>query len=534
MMTNCSEIDATRHDQSLATLQTEQFDVLVIGAGITGCGVARDVAMRGLRVALVDAKDIAAATSSRSSKLIHGGVRYLAQGQMTVVKEASNERRIIRKLAPHLSLTNPMVVLARSKTHLAALRTGLWTYEKLGHVDAKERHVIWDKNQLKTHEPSVRLDNLVGAAVYPEYQTEDSRLTLANARSAAAHGATVVTYAAVTNILIENGKAVGAIVRNALSEKAEEFEVRAKVIVNAAGTWVDTVREMEQQGAKKKLQLTKGIHLIFSRDRLPLEGTICWTGSDRRGLFAVPRGRFVYIGTTDTFYPEPGYWPDITRDDIDYLRDSANAIFDVDPLTDADIVGLWAGVRPLLGEAGKKPSEISRKHELLTGRGGMITVAGGKLTSYRSMAERVGDRCQEILGIKPVPAATDVEPLPGGDFSEPFEQLKTSIEALGISPDEAERLAQLYGSEALTLFSEKYGPDVEAEFAVKTEGALTLEDYWVRRSARSNFDDNGGMDALEPAAEVMAKLLNWSEAEKNNQISHCRKRRQTEMSILKN
>lgn len=534
MMTNKSEIDATRREQSLATLQREQFDVLVIGAGITGCGVARDVAMRGLRVALIDAKDIAAATSSRSSKLIHGGVRYLAQGQMTVVKEASNERRIIRKLAPHLSLTNPMVVLARTKTHLAALRAGLWTYEKLGHVDARERHVVWDKDQLKTHEPSVQLDNLVGAVVYPEYQTEDSRLTLANARSAAAHGATVVTYAAVVNILIENGKAVGAMVRNALSETEQQFEVRAKVVVNAAGTWVDTVRKMEQQGAEKKLQLTKGIHLIFSRDRLPLEGTVCWTGPDRRGLFAVPRGRFVYVGTTDTFYPEPGYWPEITRDDIDYLRDASNSIFNVDPLTDADIVGLWAGVRPLLGERGKKPSEISRRHELLTGSGGMISVAGGKLTSYRSMAERVGDRCQEILGIKPSAAATDVEPLPGGEFSEPFEQFKTRIEALGVAPDEAERLARLYGSDALTLFSEKSGPAVEAEFAVKTEGALTLEDYWVRRSARSNFDVNGGLDALEPAAEVMGNLLNWSAAEKYDQVELCRKRRQREMSILRN
>ena len=201
-------------------------------------------------------------------------------------------------------------------------------------------------------------------------------------------------------------------------------------------------------------------------------------------------------------------------------------------MTDADIVGLWAGVRPLLGEAGKKPSEISRRHELLTGPGGMITVAGGKLTSYRSMAERVGDRCQEMLGLKPAPAATDTEPLPGGDFSEPFEQIKTRVEALGIPPNEAERLARLYGSEALALFSENSGPAVEAEFAVKAEGALTLEDYWVRRSARSNFDDNGGMNALEPAAEVMGDLLSWTEAEKNHQIEICRKRRQQEMRIL--
>ena len=216
-MTNKPEIDATGREGHLNSLQREQFDVLVIGAGITGCGVARDAAMRGLRVALLDAKDIGAATSSRSSKLIHGGVRYLAQGQMNVVKEAATERRIIRTLAPHLSLTNPMVILARKRTSLTALRAGLKIYEKLGHVDKGERHVIWDVDELKIREPSVKLDGLVGAAVYPEYQTEDSRLTLANARSAAAHGAIVVTYVAVEKILIENGKAVGVMVRNNLT-----------------------------------------------------------------------------------------------------------------------------------------------------------------------------------------------------------------------------------------------------------------------------------------------------------------------------
>ncbi len=532
-MTENSEIDATRREEYLSTLQREQFDVLVIGAGITGCGVARDVAMRGLRVALVDAKDIGAATSSRSAKLIHGGVRYLAQGQMTVVKEAANERRTIRRLAPHLSLTNPMVVISKKKTGLTALRAGLKIYEKLGKVAENERHVIWDYDELQSNEPSVKMNGLVGAAVYPEYRTEDSRLTLANARSAAAHGATVATYAAVEKILVENGKATGALVRSTLGGKEEPFAVRAKVVVNAAGTWVDAVRQMEENGAKKKLQLTKGIHLIFSRDRLPMGGSVCWSGPDKRGLFAVPRGRFVYIGTTDTFCAQPDYWPEITRSDIDYLRGSINTILNIDPLTDADITGMWAGIRPLLGEEGKTPSEISRRHELLTGIGGMITVAGGKLTSYRSMAQRVGDRCQKVLGVKPSPAATDVGSLPGGDFGEPFEQFSARIEALGISEVEAERLAQLYGSEALTLFAEKSGPAVEAEFAVRTEGALTLEDYWVRRSARSNFDDNGGMAALEPAAGMMGKLLNWSETEKNSQIEICRKRRQKEMKILK-
>jgi glycerol-3-phosphate dehydrogenase len=207
-------------------------------------------------------------------------------------------------------------------------------------------------------------------------------------------------------------------------------------------------------------------------------------------------------------------------------------IFDVDPLTNSDIVGLWSGIRPLLGEEGKKPSEISRRHEVMIGPGGMITVAGGKLTAYRSMAKRVADQCQKALGMKPSPADTDTGPLPGGDFIEPFEQFRSRVADLGVPSVEAERLARLYGSEALTIFAEQSGPAVEAEFAVRAEGALTLEDYWVRRSARSNFDDDGGLASLEPAAGVMGHLLNWSEAQKNNQIELCRKRRQKEMSVL--
>ena len=532
-MSNKAVINATLRHQYLNDLQREQFDVLVIGAGITGCGVARDCAMRGLKVALVDSRDIGAATSSRSSKLIHGGLRYMAQGQMNVVKEAANERRIIRKLAPHLSLNNPMVVLARRKSSLTGLRAGLKIYEKLASVAKEEKHFTWGTDELSANEPSVKMDGLIGAAVFTEYQTEDSRLTLANARSAVAHGATVVTYAAVEKILIENGKATGAVIRNNLTDSDEIFNVKAKVVVNAAGSWVDAVRKMETPKVRNKLQLTKGIHLIFSRDRVPMDGTVCWSAPDRRGLFAVPRGRYVYIGTTDTFFPGPDYWPEITRQDVNYLKDSFNTVLNIDPLTDSDIVGMWSGVRPLLGQEGKKPSEISRRHELFIGKGGMITVAGGKLTSYRSMAIRVTDRCEKTLGLKPSSALTDQEPLPGGDTNESFDELRQKVAKLGIETVEANRLAQLYGVEALTLFAEKTGPGVEAEFAVQVEGALTLEDYWVRRGARSNFDRNGGMDALEPAAAVMAKLLKWSESEKKDQIEYCRNRRTQEMSILK-
>jgi len=522
-------IDATRRSCTLAELERRVFDIVVIGAGITGCGVARDAAMRGLEVALVEARDIAAATSSRSAKLIHGGSRYLAQGQLTVVREAARERRALRRIAPHLSLTNPMVVLAPSKPSLKLLRAGLWTYEKLAGVPRGERHVVWSARRLRSKEPAIDSERVAGAAVYPEYLTDDARLTIANARSAASHGAVVGTFLPVERIVLEGGRAGGVRVTDALSEGGDGFEIGARVVVNAAGPWVDRVRKMEDPAAADKLQLTKGIHLVVARDRLPIGRTACWAAADGRGVYAVPRGRTVYIGTTDTFFQQPEYWPEIAQEDVDYLLAACSRAFAVDPLTEDDLLGVWSGVRPLLGEPGKKPSEISRRHEILDGPGGVVTVAGGKLTSYRSMAERVVDLCEEVLGRRPTASRTALEPLPGGDFPEPFEKLCTRVEALGLDALQAERAAMLYGSEAPELFSGGGGVAVEAEFAVRSEGALTLEDYWVRRSARAHFDSDGGMASLEPAADRMAEVLGWSPEKRDRQLAVCRARRDREL-----
>jgi glycerol-3-phosphate dehydrogenase len=445
LMTKGTALNLTDRQQSFTDLEAETFDLLIIGAGITGCGIARDAAMRGLRTVLIDAGDIASGTSSRSSKLIHGGLRYLAQGQVSVVKEAANERRTLRYLAPHLSQTNPMVIPVRSKKAMTGLRAAMWSYEKLGKVSKEERHEVWESACLQAEEPTVRPDKLIGAVVYPEYLTDDTRLTLANARSAANHGAVIVTYAAAQELITENGVVTGAKVCSTLPAETRQATVKARSVVNSAGPWVDKVRRLEDQNAAKKLQLTKGIHLVFERERLPINHTIVWNAPDRRSLFAVPRGAFSYIGTTDTFYPEPEYQPQITRQDIDYLIDSANYIFAIKPLTTDDVVSLWGGLRPLLGAEGKNPSEISRRDEMMEGPGGVIAIAGGKLTSYRSMASRVLDRCEKKLGRKPKPGHTDKEPLPGGDFSEPLTELVAKLETRGLSPEEAERAARLYG-----------------------------------------------------------------------------------------
>ncbi|MFH2129569.1 MAG: glycerol-3-phosphate dehydrogenase/oxidase [bacterium] len=525
-------LDFSDRTGCFTALAGETFDVLVIGAGITGCGIARDAAMRGLRTALIDAGDIGSGTSSRSSKLIHGGLRYLAQGQMGVVREAANERRILRQLAPHLSLTNPMVVLAHSRRALFMLRTALWTYEKMGRVDKEEHHEVWDAAALLSEEPVVRAGDVRGAVIYPEYLTDDSRLTLGNARSAAAHDAVVVSRARAEQFIMENGRVSGAVVAGTLPSEDRRVSVRARVVVNASGPWVDVVRRLEDPSVPARLQLTKGIHLVFKKQRLPLHRTVVWNAPDGRGLFAVPRGGYIYIGTTDTFYENPAYWPEITPVDIAYLMDSANTVFSGEPLTTADVVALWSGLRPLLGSEGKKPSEISRRDEVMEGVGGVLSIAGGKLTSYRSMAARLVDVCEQKLNRKPSPATTADEPLPGGDFDEPFATLCARVQQLGMTSGEAERLTRLYGSEALEIFQSGWGPAVEADHAVKYEGALTLRDYWVRRSSRAFFDENGGLDSLEPASRVMAAHLGWSESERLGQIGGCYNLRAIDLAVL--
>ncbi len=526
-----SSLNFTNRPALFRALEAEPFDLLVIGAGITGCGVARDAAMRGMRVALVDAADIAAGTSSRSSKLVHGGMRYLAQGQMNVVREAATERKTLRRIAPHLAQTMPFIVPGRSRASLLKFKAGMLAYEQLGEVDKAESHEMWDVDRIRAEEPLLRTGDLRGAVVYPEYVTDDARLTLANARSAAAAGATVTTYARVTVIDSEGGRAAGATVAGALHGENIGARIRARLIVNAAGPWLDAVRALEDRAAPPLLQLTKGIHVTLTRERLPIRHTIIMVTADKRSIFAVPRDEFIYFGTTDTFYPDAEYWPEITREDVDYLLRCGEAALDTPPIADSDIVSMWSGVRPLLAQEGKSPSEISRRHEILDGPHGVLSIAGGKLTSYRSMAARIIDQCEERLGRAHAPCRTADSPLPGGDFSS-LHDVKAGLRSAALGQAGASRLARLYGSEAAAVVADGATIEAEARWAVLREGALTLEDYWVRRSARARFDHEGGMAALAPAASAMGDVLGWSPVERASQIDACRAARASEMSIV--
>ena len=476
-------------------VEGRSFDLIVIGGGVTGAGVARDAAMRGLSVVLVEARDFASGTSSRSSKMIHGGLRYMAQGDLALVAEAASERKAVERVAPHLTRQTPFVIPAKNAAVTAKLRTGMWAFEKLGGVPKDRRHEVWSKAQLTDREPTLEAGDLSGAVVYPEYLTDDARLTLANIRSAVAHGARVLSYAAVASILMQDGVACGVVVDDTLAGVAGRARILGRVIINAAGPWVDAVRGLEAPGAGGRLKLSKGVHLVVRSARLPVERTI--------------------------IMPDADYWPTITDADVDYLLAAAALRFTVSPLTRADVVSAWSGVRPLVAQEGKSASEISRKDEIWTGPGGVLSIAGGKLTAYRMMAERIVDLAQETLGLKVTPARTGEEPLVGGDVAVAPANL-----AWG------ERLVGLYGAEAQAIFEAGGGVAVEARHAVLKEGALTLEDYWVRRSARAWFDLDGGLAALVPAAQAMAPLLGWSAQETQDQITACQTLQAANLSAL--
>jgi glycerol-3-phosphate dehydrogenase len=517
-MTASSRLDLRDRAKCFDALEARRFDVVVIGGGVTGAGIARDAALRGLSVALVEARDFASGTSSRSSKMIHGGLRYLPQGHLKMVRETASERQVLRRIAPHLAKPQRYLIPAKSARSLAAMRAGLWLYERLGNVPRAERHEVLDVAELGRREPTMRTEGLRGAAEYTEFLTDDARLVLANARSAQADGATLVSYAEADGFIVESGRIAGITVRSTLPGDERQARVLARLVVSAAGVWVDHVRALEAGQRDTRLTLSRGIHIVVGRERLPVRNTVVLPTRDRRMAFAVPHGRFTYVGTTDVFHDRADYWPTFERADVDYLLEAVHAHLDVPPIADADIVALWSGIRPLVSEPGKKPGEVSRKDEIWTSPAGLVSIAGGKLSAYRAMAEHVVDLCVERLGDAARPCTTATEPLVGGERTLEADEIRR----LSADGDAALRLVSLYGDEAPAIVSAGGDVAAEARHAVTHEGALALEDYWVRRSARAWFDDRAGLDSLEPAAQAMAPLLDWNDTERSRQVSACR------------
>jgi glycerol-3-phosphate dehydrogenase len=491
-------------------MASADLDLLVVGGGITGAGIARDAALRGLSTALVEAVDFAAGTSSRSSKLIHGGVRYLAQGDVGLVREAAAERLVLKRIAPHLAVPVTMLIPTYARATHLKLSAGLWTFEKLATVEPADRHRMLDRAQALASEPALAAEHLFGAAAYGEYLTDDARLVLDNVRGAHIAGALCVNHAEVTTL--ERGTAV---VRDALG--GGEVHVRARVIVNAAGPWASEVERRAGIGKGLRLQLTKGVHLVVARERLPLRHVVVMNARDKRSVFAVPRDDVTYVGTTDTLFDRAVLTPGVTRDDVTYLLDAANRVFGGAPLTERDVVGSWSGLRPLLHQEGKVPSEISRRDEVLVDEStGLISIAGGKLTAYRAMAERVVDLVCERLDRRGLPCRSGELPLPSarGTVPRPADLAATLP---GLDPRHAERLIRLYGVDATDVTRQAAAlggvsavVHAQVERAIEHEMALTLEDILERRTRLLLFDAQQGLAVAEEVAALAAQRLGWN------------------------
>ena len=521
-------------------MAAEPVDVLVIGGGITGAGIARDAALRGFRTALVDKADFGAGTSSHSSRLVHGGIRYLEQGALRLVFEASRERRVLLKIAPHLvwPLSFLFPVYRGGRVPAWKLRAGMCLYDLLSIFRNARRHRWLRPKRVRKAEPALRARGLVGAALYYDAQTDDARLVLATIRSAARAGALVANYAEVTSLLKADGRVRGAAARDVLT--GESRTIRALVVVNATGPWVDGLRLLDDPTAAPLLRLTKGAHVTVPRRRIGNEHAVTlFSQIDGRVIFVLPWGELSYIGTTDT---DADSSPDeirVTAADATYLLRSANAAFPNAHLAPNDVVSVWAGLRPLLRppDDHANPSDVSREHTVVeSAGGGLITIAGGKLTTYRVMARDVvnlvAKRLHELDG-RPVAAAapTDRLPLPGGEAAE-LDILVEAARARGVSDATARHLVASYGSEAsaiLNLVERDRGlgepmlagrPELWAEvtYAVEREMALRLQDVLVRRLHLFYELRDQATALVTPVAQRMKKLLGWDDVREAEEL----------------
>jgi glycerol-3-phosphate dehydrogenase len=511
-------LDATSRSQVLDELERGVFDIAVIGGGITGAGVAREASLRGLRVALVEAEDYASGTSSRSSKLIHGGLRYLAMGDVALVRETALERTVLRRMAPHLAERRWMVLPVRTRAGLLKFRTAITAYEKLGAVATEDTHRKWDAADLEREEPLLDRSRFPHACAYREYLTDDARLVLANLRAAAAAGAVCLNHVPVDAFLASaGGRAEGLTARCDLSQR--RVAVRACCIVNAAGPWVEAIRRFEDPSAADLLHLSKGVHVVLPASRCPVRNVVLMNAGDKRSLFAIPRGDVTYVGTTDTTYAGGArVWPEITAEDVRYLLEPIGRTFAVEPPQPAEIVAGWAGLRPLVARPGKAPQDLSRKDEVTIGPAGIVTVAGGKLTGYRPMAIRIVECAGGVIGGVLPPRPADEPPLPGGDFDGDSAALERQLVAsFAVGASAARRLVGLYGSEAAACAELGVEPLVagtgvlagEVVWAVRHEGATRAEDVLYRRTRVALYHPAWRESLVEPVVAQMALLLGW-------------------------
>lgn len=524
-------------NERIHKVQEQAFDLLVIGGGITGSGIALDATTRGMKTALVEMQDFAAGTSSRSTKLVHGGLRYLKQFEVGMVAEVGKERAIVYENGPHVTTPEWMLLPFYSGGTFGKFTTsiGLRIYDYLAGVKRKERRTMQTVEETIKKEPLVKRKDLMGGGYYVEYRTDDARLTIEVAKRASELGAELLNYAKVVDFTYENGKVTGAVVENILTKQS--FTIKAKKVINASGPWVETL--LQKDGSKKgeTLHLTKGVHIVIDQSRFPLKQAVYFDTPDGRMVFAIPRAGKAYVGTTDTFYEKDPINPKMTLADRDYILKAIKFMFpDVD-ITNDDVESSWAGVRPLIHEAGKDPSEISRKDEIWVSDSGLVTIAGGKLTGYRKMSQQVLDKVaisfETDYGIKYDRCQTKEIRISGGEvggsknFHAYVESQKVKGEAVGLDSKQTLAIAQMYGSNASDVFALIKGKRSDAVkynlpldvygmlvYAIQFESTVTPVDFLMRRTGAILFNIQGAKAWKDGVIDYMSDTFQWTETEK--------------------
>jgi glycerol-3-phosphate dehydrogenase len=511
---------------NIKLLSSESFDLLIVGGGITGAGIALDAALRGLKTALVEKHDFAFGTSSRSTKLIHGGLRYLKQLEFGLVKEVGSERAVVHKLAPHLVVPEKMLLPLYEQRGFGSVLTsfGLKLYDFLAAVKPEDQRRMLTRHQTLKQEPLLNPLDVKGGAIYAEYRTDDARLTIEIMKTAAKYGARVVNYCEAVDFIYEDGIIQGIKAIDHLT--AQSIDIRATVVVNAAGPWVDTLRDVNQSKQGKRLHLTKGVHLVVAHEKLPVKQAIYFDVEDGRMIFAIPRGRTTYIGTTDTNYTGSLEEVLTSQQDAEYLIKAVNQTFPSAHLSLSDIESSWAGLRPLIHEDGKSASELSRKDEIFESDSGLISIAGGKLTGYRKMAERIVDRVlKKYFEDRFTPCKTDKITLAGSDFKNHKEvsvytaAVAFRLRMFGVE-EQAAHLVHNYGKQAGVILSLLEGLEnnagilalvrAELQFCIENEMVMKPGDFLIRRSGLLYFNRPLLVQILIPVLHIFQQQLNWN------------------------
>lgn len=536
------EFSPTVRQANIERMGREVFDVLVIGGGITGAGIARDAALRGLSVALVEKEDFASGTSSKSARLVHGGFRYLEQFQFGLVVSACAERHKLCHIAPRLVRPLPFTfpVYRSSKHSLLKIRLGMWLYDLLALFRNIQRHRILGPQQVVAVEPMLPEQGLVGAARYYDCLTDDARLTLATIQSAHRQGALMANHAQVCGLLKDKDRISGAEVVDQLG--GMRFNVRARVTVNATGVWMDGVRQMDDPDAPWIIRVNRGSHLVLPRQQLGIRGAVTFTGADgQRAMYAVPWGETCIIGTTDVDHASDMDRVYATAMEVETMLTSTQKAFPKAELTRNDIISTFAGLRPLIGEEGKAAYQVSRDHHIFESHAGLVSIAGGKLTTYRRMAQDVVDlvvrKLQAECSVKVVQRCRSGRLALAEVAFDGESELSAPIE--GYPRCERDILAHLsltYGPAASTLLAraeadvgmgQRIVPGLayiwaEVAYAIQQEMAMTLSDFMIRRTHILHEDAAQGTECAADVAAMMAQYLGWDATEVDRQVEHYR------------